>query len=132
MLQAQRDQIGDFGFSRTHDRIRAAPINLHRSIGFRDRAAGKYDVVNVSGDFPRIFRLQNPRVTHSDDLGRIVQIMKGNTQAINGSVHGLEDSMIDGEPSLLGLDRRRARADLHFVPVIRLGPHDELGFAPKT
>ena len=34
--------------------------------------------------------------------------------------------LIDGKPSLVRFDRRRARTDLHFIPVILFGPHDEL------
>ena len=40
--------------------------------------------------------------------------------------------MINGKPPLVCLDRWRAGADLHFVPVIWFGPHDELGLAPKA
>src|SRR5690348_12119942 len=58
--------------------------------------------------------------------------MKGHPQTINRSIHCLENSVIDGEPSLFGFDRRRAGTDLHFVPVILFRLHDELGLAPKT
>src|SRR6266851_3893005 len=58
--------------------------------------------------------------------------MKSNPQTIDRSIHRLENSVIDGEPSLAGLDRRRAGTDLHFVPVILVRLHDELGLAPKT
>src|ERR1035441_2173680 len=58
--------------------------------------------------------------------------MKSDPQAIDRSVHGPENAVIDGKPSLVRFDRRRARTDLHFIPVILLGPHDELRLAPKT
>jgi transposase, IS5 family len=68
VIQTQSDQIGDIRFAHAHDRICAAPIDLHGSIGLRNGATGEHDVVDVSRDFPGIFRLQNPRVAHSDDL----------------------------------------------------------------
>src|SRR5881397_3661128 len=58
--------------------------------------------------------------------------MKSNPQTIDRFIHRLENAVIDGKPSLVSLDRRRARTDLHFIPVIRLRLHDELGLAPKT
>ena len=39
--------------------------------------------------------------------------------------------MIDGKPSLVRFDRRRAGTDLHFIPVIWFRLHDELRLAPK-
>ena len=88
--------------------------------------------MDIPRDFPGIFRLQDPRVAHADDLCRVLQVMKSDPQPIDRSVHGLENAVIDGKPSLVRFDRRRARTDLHFVPVIRFGPHDELGLAPKA
>src|ERR1039457_3769522 len=57
--------------------------------------------------------------------------MKRDPQAIDRSVHSPENAVIDGKPSQVRFDRRRAQTDLHFVPVSLYGPHDELGFAPK-
>ena len=68
VIQTQSDQIGDIRFAHTHDRVCAAPIDLHGSIGLRNGATGEHDVVDISRDFSGIFRLQNPRVAHSDDL----------------------------------------------------------------
>ena len=47
---------------------------------------------------------------HADDLGGILQIMKSHTETIDRSIHRLEDSVIDGEPSLVRFDRRRFTA----------------------
>jgi hypothetical protein len=88
--------------------------------------------VDIAGDFPGIFGLQDPRIADSDDLGGAPQVMQSDPQAVDRSGHGLEDAVIDGKPSLVRLDGRRAWTNLHFVPVIGFGPHDELGLAPKT
>jgi hypothetical protein len=57
VMQAESDQLGNIGLAYTHDRIRTAPINLHRSIRLGNRAAGKDNVVDIPCYFPGIFRL---------------------------------------------------------------------------
>src|ERR1019366_1033006 len=93
-------------------------------------ATSEDDIVDISSNFPRIFRLQNPRVAHTDDPCRVLQVMKGNPQTIDGPIHSLENSVINGKPSLVRFDRRRAGTDLHFIPVIWFRLHDELRLAP--
>src|SRR2546425_1149810 len=105
-------------FAHTHDRVCAPPIDLHGSIRLRNGTTGKDHVVDIPGDFPGIFRLQNPRVAHADDLCRVQQVMQSNPQTIDRSIHRSENSVIDGKPSLVRFDRRRAGTDLHFIPVI--------------
>src|SRR6185312_6888802 len=132
VLHAQLDQIGDIRLADAHDRICAAPIDLHGSIGLGNGSASEHDVVDISSYFPGIFRLQNPRIPYADDLCRVQQVVKSNAQTVDGSIHCLENPVIDGKPSTVRLDGRRAGTDLHLVPVIWLRLHDELGFAPKT
>ena len=132
MIQAQRNQFGDIRFAHAHDRVRASPVDLYGSIRLRNGATGEDYVVNISSYLPRILRLQNPRVANSDDLCWIPEVVKSNPQTVDRSIHSPEDSVIDRQPSLVRFDWRRARADLHFVPVILLRPHDELRFAPDS
>jgi hypothetical protein len=40
VIQAQRDQIGDIGFPYAYDRVLAAPIDLHHSIGLMRQKTG--------------------------------------------------------------------------------------------
>ena len=112
MVQAQCYQIGHVRFANAHNRVRATPIDLHSSIGLRNRATGEHDVVDIARDFPGIFRLQDPRVPHSDDLCRILQVMESDTQAIDRPVHRFEES-IGGRAYLIevanvAVDRWRA------------------------
>src|SRR5947207_6373892 len=117
-------------FAHAHPIVCGPPIDFYGSIRLRNGATGEDYVVNISSYLPRILRLQNPRVANSDDLCWIFEVMKSNPQSIDRSIHRLENSVIDREPSLVRLDRRRARTDLHFVPVILDRPHDELRLAP--
>src|SRR5713101_3675406 len=105
--------------SPTHMTVSAPPpIDLHGSIRLRNGTTGKDHVVDISGDFTGIFRLQNPRVAHADDLCRVQQVVQSNPQTIDRSIHRSENSVIDGKPSLVRFDRRRTGTDLHFIPVI--------------
>src|SRR6266496_4303365 len=117
-------------FAHAHDGVCASPVDFYGSIRLRNGATGEDYVVNISGYLPRILRLQNPRVADSNDLCWIPEVMKSNPQTIDRSIHSSENSVIDGKPSLVRLDRRRARANLHFIPVIWFRPHDELRLAP--
>src|SRR5438270_5176428 len=126
MIEAQCNQFGDIRFAHAHDGVCGPPVDFHGSIRLRNGATGEDYVVNISSYLPRILRLQDPRVPASDDLRRVPEIVKSNPQTIDRSIHSLEDSVIDQEPPLVRLDRRRARTDLHFVPVILDRPHDEL------
>ena len=130
VMEAERDKIRDIRFAHAHHRICAPPVDLHGSIGLRNGTTGEDHVVDISSYFPRIFRLQNPRVAHTDDLCRVLEVMKSNPQTIDRSIHSSENSVIDGKPSLVRFDRRRAGTDLHFIPVIWFGFHDELRLAP--
>ena len=85
MIQAKRHQIAHFGFADAHDGVRTAPIDLDRSIGLRDGAAGEHDVVDIPSDFARSFRLQDPRVAHADDSGGVLQIVKRDAQPVDGT-----------------------------------------------
>jgi hypothetical protein len=62
VMEAERDQIRDIRFAHAHHRICAPPVDLHGSIGLRNGTTGEDHVVDISSYFPRIFRLQNPRV----------------------------------------------------------------------
>ncbi len=77
--------------------------------------------MDVAGNFPCVLRLQNPGIANADDLGGIEQVMQGDAQAIDRAIHGLEDSVIDRQPTLLRSKRRRSRSYLHFIPVVRNG-----------
>src|ERR1051326_6940083 len=103
-----------------------------RVIGVRDSAAGEDDIVDITRQFPRIFRLQDPRITHAKDLCRVLEVMKSDPQPVNRSIHRLEHAVIDGKPAPFRLDGRSARTDLHFLPALRHRPHDELRRAPKA
>src|SRR5579859_5043360 len=126
IIKAQCDQFGDISFAYAHDRVCAPPVDFDSPVRLRNGATGEDDVVNISNYLPRIFRLQNPRVTHTNDLCRVHEVVKSNPQTIDRSIHGSENSVIDGKPSLVRFDRRRPGTDLHFVPVILHRPHDEL------
>src|ERR1039457_1884500 len=117
-------------FAHAHDRVCASPIDFHSSIGLQNGTTGEDHVVDISSYFPRILRLQNPRVAHTDDLCRVLEVMKSSPQTIDRSIHSLENSVIDGKPSLVRFDRRRSGTDLHFIPVIWFRLHDELRLAP--
>jgi len=65
MLQAQRHKIGNIRLTRAHHRVSTTPIDLHRSVRLRNCAASEHHVVNISRNFPRILRLQNPRFAHT-------------------------------------------------------------------
>src|SRR5438270_10948634 len=117
-------------FSHAHDGVCASPVDFHGSIRLRNGATGEDYIMNISSYLPRIFRLQYPGVADSDDLPRVPKIVKSNPQTIDRSIHSPEDSVIDREPSLVRLDQRRARTELHFVPVIVHRPHAELRLAP--
>ena len=82
MLQTEGYQIGNICFAHAHDRVRSTPINLDRPVRLRDGAAAKDHVVDVTRDFPRGFRLQNPRVTHSEDFRWDLKIMQCYAQTI--------------------------------------------------
>ena len=66
MLHAQVHQIRDIRLANAHDRIRAAPVNLHRSIRLGNRATRKHNVVDLARRLPRIFRLENPGIAYAD------------------------------------------------------------------
>ena len=81
MIEAGGDHITEIRFAHTHDRVGAAPIDLYGCIGHGNRATGEHDIVNLSRDFPRIFRLQDPRIVHPDDFRRVLQVMQSHPQA---------------------------------------------------
>src|ERR1035438_1849524 len=62
----------------TLNRIRAAIRSAvpPEAIGLQNGTTGEDHVVDVSSYFPRIFRLQNPRVALTDDLCRVLEVMK--------------------------------------------------------
>src|SRR6266581_4137607 len=105
-------------FSHAHDGVCASPVDFHGPIRLRNGATGEDYVVNISSYLPRFLRLQDPGIPDSDDLRRVPEIVKGNPQTVDRSIHSPEDSVIDREPSLVRLYRRRARTNLQFVPVI--------------
>jgi hypothetical protein len=105
---------------------RLPPVDFYGPIELRNSATGEDYVVHIASDLPRILRLQNPRVAHTDDLCRVPEVVKSNPQTIDRSVHRPEDSVIDRQPSPVRFDRRRAGTDLHFIPVILHRSHDQL------
>ena len=72
MFDADIDQIGDIGFAYAHHGVGAAPINSYRAVGFGYSTASEDNVVNITSDFPRVFRLKNPRIADADDLGWVI------------------------------------------------------------
>src|SRR5579863_1739715 len=118
MIEAQCNQFGDMRFAHAHDGVSASPVDFYGSIRLRNGATGEDDVVNIPSYLPRILWLQNPRVPHTNDLCRIAEVVKSNSQTIDRSIHCLENSVINGKPSLGCFYRRRGGTDLHFVPMI--------------
>src|ERR1700747_2521079 len=82
-IEAYPDQFGDICFAHAHDRVCSTPVDVYSSIGLRNSATREDYVVDISGYFPRILRLQNPRVAYSDHFCRVLEVMKSNPQTID-------------------------------------------------
>src|SRR4051812_47359662 len=81
-------------FSHAHDGVCASPVDFHGSIRLRNGATGEDYVVNISSHLPRILRLQDPRVSDSDNLRRVPEVVESNPQPIDRSIHSPEDSVM--------------------------------------
>src|SRR3954452_22269236 len=75
MVEAQVDQFGKICFTHAHCRVRSAPIDLDGSIRLGNSAASEDDVVDIAGDLPGIFWLQNPGIADPDQLRGVEQIV---------------------------------------------------------
>src|SRR5262245_17389210 len=82
VIQAQIDQVGEICLTNAHDRIGSAPVDLDSSISLRSGATGKDDVVDITGDLPWVFRLQNPGIADTDEPCGVEQIMKSDPEPI--------------------------------------------------
>src|ERR1051325_11232984 len=80
MIEAQCNQVGDMRFAAAPDGICASPVEFYGSIRLRNGATGEDYVVNISSYFPRILRLQNPRIANSNDLCWIPEVMNRQLQ----------------------------------------------------
>jgi hypothetical protein len=56
--------------------VSAPPIDFHGSIGLWNDTTGEDHVEDVCSYFSRIFRLQNARVAHSDNLCRVLEVIE--------------------------------------------------------
>ena len=55
-LQTKINQVVDLCDTNAHDAVCAAPVYFHGAVVLCDRTAGKDDIVDVTGQLPRIFR----------------------------------------------------------------------------
>jgi hypothetical protein len=62
------DQGFQVGSAHTHHFISPSPIDFYTPIILWNGTTTKHDIVYISGDFIFLFGLQDPVVTHGNDL----------------------------------------------------------------
>ena len=87
-----------------HHLVSTAPIDLDRAVILWDRATGEHHVAYVAGNFPRVFRLQNPIVGYADHRCRVCQIVQGHAQSVSTGTLRISNAPAPNESLTLSYD----------------------------
>ena len=68
IVQTMVDQGLQAGSTHTHDFVCSSPVNFNASIVLWHRGATEYNIMDIARNFILLFGLQDPVITHGDDL----------------------------------------------------------------
>ena len=106
MFFEPREQLRETGCGKGYAGVCSTVVEPHR-ISISYPAAWKYDLVNISENFVTLFRRKDPLIRPRKDSARIFQIQKSQPQPVNRAAGRRPDTMVENQPTLISLERRR-------------------------
>ena len=113
--------------AKPRDRVGAAVVDGEPAgVPIAQRRAGESHVGHVADALVEQLRREQIRLGAIDHLPRLVQVQQRGAETVHETVARRQHAVVEEQPTLAGLDRRRAGADLGALPAAGRRHHEPM------